>query len=529
MMILSAASAVLCATLAVAQATSSPFVIEEASIFKIQNAFASGALTSAQLVQYYINKASDPKYRALNSILEINPDALALAQAADSVRANCQKQGAYCNLGPLHGIPILLKDNIGTGDKLNTTAASYALLGSKTQDSFIASQLRKSGAIIYGKAAMSEWAGWRSMAPDFNGWNPRGGHVINPYVTDATPCGSSAGSAVATTSNLITVSLGTETDGSIICPSAVNGLVGLKPTVGLTSRTGVVPLSHHQDSVGPIARSVADIAAVMDAIVETDPSDPASKGTQGRKPVSYTLSLIYGTRGLGGARIGVVDNTFDPVGDAFEYDVGQQTISVLTNLGAFVKHVNTSNIDLSFEFENLATDFKMDLNQYLTTITNSPIKNIDDLVQFTQNNPLEQIKTYDQELLLKSQNKTGYSDPVYISGENSRQLAKQQIINLFTQNGLDVLYSAGVSTSFISIAATLGLPIITVPVTTSNLYLTTMFTSAKLSQKAFPIGISLIGLPYSEGKLIQYAYAIEQQTKARFQPGFVSEVGAPYP
>ena len=252
--------------------------LEEATVASLQAEMTAGRLSARRLVEQYLERiaALDRSGPTLRSIIEVNPDALEIAEALDRERA------ASGPRGPLHGIPILLKDNIATADKMGTTAGSLALVGvSVTQDAFVAARLRAAGAILLGKANMSEWANFRSTHSS-SGWSARGGQAVNPYSLDRSPCGSSSGSATAVAANLVAVSLGTETDGSILCPASVNGVVGIKPTVGLTSRAGVIPIAHSQDTVGPFARTVADAAAVLTAIAGADPRDPATGQASGR-------------------------------------------------------------------------------------------------------------------------------------------------------------------------------------------------------------------------------------------------------
>src|SRR5260221_2776448 len=277
-----------------------PFAhLEEATIGELQAAMASGQLTARRLAEMYLERIQtlDKSGPTLNSILEVNPAALEIADALDRER---QARGPR---GPLHGIPLLLKDNLATADRMQTTAGSLALLGSRPpRDAFVVSKLRDAGAVILGKTNLSEWANFRSTASS-SGWSGRGGQGRNPYVLDRTPCGSSSGSAAAIAANLAAASLGTETDGSILCPASTNGVVGIKPTVGLTSRAGVIPISHSQDTVGPFGRSVADAAVLLGAIADPDPRDPASAASAGRAFADYAQFLD--PNGLVGARIGV--------------------------------------------------------------------------------------------------------------------------------------------------------------------------------------------------------------------------------
>ncbi|KAI9206042.1 amidase signature domain-containing protein [Polychytrium aggregatum] len=514
----------LCLALQAQAMPSTGFVLEEATIADIRDAFAAETLTSVQLIQAYIDRASQEPYASLHSIIEINPDAAALAQQADDERAACKQK--CCTLPHLHGIPIILKDNIATNDKLNTTAGSFALLGSKTDDAFVVQQLRRAGAIIFGKANLSQWANFRSNLTNTSGWTSRGGQTMNPYVLNATPCGSSSGSAVAATANLVTVALGTETDGSIICPSSLNGIVGLKPTVGFTSRTGVIPISHHQDSVGPMGRTVADVAAVLDVIVGVDPKDSSSAPGKGKKPKSYLNYLK--ADGLKNANLGVVNAYFDPVGDAYEYATANQSLSALSDLGAQLQNVDPSAMDISFEFPVLLADFKQDIQAYLQTIGNSPMKSLADLIQYNINDPREENNIWGQELFLQAEATNGFSDPAYIQGNQNRTTAINVFTKIFKDGQLDAVVAPGFS-NVVSLAAVCGFPVITVPVGRSDIYLDAYFNALQLPTKEFPVGLAFVGLPYTEDKLIQYAYALEQKLKARAPPKFIQDIGKPYP
>src|SRR5690349_2659267 len=315
-------------------ATGPEMSIEAATIAQLQAAMAGGTLTARRLVELYLERiaALDVNGPALHSVIETNPDALAIADQLDQER---QTGGPR---GPLHGIPILLKDNIDTADRMHTTAGSLALLDSRpARDAFVAERLHAAGAILLGKANMSEWANFRSTHSS-SGWSARGGQAVNPYSLDRSPCGSSSGSASAVAANLVAVSLGTETDGSILCPASVNGVVGIKPTVGLTSRSGVIPIAHSQDTVGPFARTVADAAAVLTAIVGTDPRDPATSQARGA-PVDYAAGL--NADALRGARIGLPREVYfgySPATDA----LAEAAIQTMRALGATI--VDPANI-----------------------------------------------------------------------------------------------------------------------------------------------------------------------------------------
>src|SRR6266700_2871979 len=344
--------------------------LEEATIGELQAAMASGQLTARRLAEMYLERIQtlDKSGPTLNSILEVNPAALEIADALDRER---QARGPR---GPLHGIPLLLKDNLATADRMQTTAGSLALLGSRPpRDAFVVSKLRDAGAVILGKTNLSEWANFRSTASS-SGWSGRGGQGRNPYVLDRTPCGSSSGSAAAIAANLAAASLGTETDGSILCPASLNAVVGIKPTVGLTSRAGIIPIAHSQDTVGPISRTVADAASLLGAITGVDSLDPATQQSDGKFHSDYTQFLDPG--GLRGARIGIAREVYFgycPKADAI---IGT-AIERMRELGAVI--IDPADIPTAKQFSSsdseltvLLFEFKTDLNSYLAGLVNTP-------------------------------------------------------------------------------------------------------------------------------------------------------------
>eukprot|EP00249_Psilotum_nudum_P011276 c23073_g1_i2 orf=670-1992(-) len=364
------------------------FSIDEATVDDIQAAFASRSLTSVKLVSYYLHKI-ETLNSLLHAVIEVNPDCLLLAARADRQR---RKAGGY--IGGLHGIPILLKDNIATLDKLNTTAGSYALLGSKVpRDAGVVTRLRKNGAIILGKANLSEWANFRSSNSS-SGWSARGGQTRNPYVLSATPCGSSSGSAVGVAANLVTVSLGTETDGSILCPASWNSVVGIKPTVGLTSRAGVVPVSHNQDTVGPICRTVADAVAVLDAIVGLDEMDITTTQAVRFIPKEGYKQFLK-LEGLRGKRIGIAENLFVDLGStASDAAVIDDLVLTLRKMGAEIignATIPTMNVIAKSQSEGivLLCDFKQDLNSYLAKLVVSPVRTLAEVIAFNNQHASE--------------------------------------------------------------------------------------------------------------------------------------------
>jgi len=489
--------------------------LEEATIASLQQAMASGTTTSKAIVQGYLAriKALDSK---LNSIVEINPDALAIASELDRER----KLGRL--RGPLHGIPVLIKDNIDTADKMKTTAGSLALLDAPTprRDAFVVAQLRAAGAVILGKTNLSEWANYRSDSSS-SGWSARGGQTRNPYVLDRSPCGSSSGSAVATAANLTAVSIGTETNGSIICPSANTGLVGLKPTLGLVSRSGIIPIAASQDTAGPMTRTVAHAAVMLGALVGFDAEDgvtaQASRGLR-----DYTPHLKID--GLQGKRIGVARNYF---GSVLRVDaVMEEQLKVLRMQGAEL-------IDVRLEMAGageasskvLSFEFKDGLNRYLSQRGGS-VKSLEELIAFNTANADRQMPYFKQEILIAAQNRASLVSREYqLALMQAKTLSQDAIDSLMDKHRLDALVGpsngaawpidlvngdGGSRNSYVatsSPAAIAGYPNITVP----SGFLT-----------ALPLGMSFWGRAFSEPVLIEIAYAYEQATRARRLPRLLS-------
>ncbi|XP_022897727.1 putative amidase C869.01 [Olea europaea var. sylvestris] len=371
--------------------------IREATIWDLQTAFKQNQLTSRQLVQFYLNEIQrlNP---ILKGVIEVNPDALYLADKADLER-KAKAAGSYSGL---HGIPVLLKDNIATKDKLNTTAGSFALLGSVVpQDSGVVMKLRKAGAIILGKASLSEWSAFRSpTAPA--GWSARGGQGKNPYVLSATPCGSSGGSAISVASNMVAVSLGTETDGSIICPSSFNSVVGIKPTVGLTSRAGVIPITPRQDTIGPICRTVSDAAYVLDAIVGFDYNDAEATGKASNYIPSGGYVQFLKADGLKGKRLGIVRDPFFKFSEKLVAQAFQNHLQTFRSNGAVVvDYLEIANIStiltstLSGETTAALAEFRISLNAYLKELVASPVRSLAEVIAFNKKfSDLEMIKDF---------------------------------------------------------------------------------------------------------------------------------------
>lgn len=500
----------------------SAFPFEEATVAGLGALMANGEITSVALTRAYLDRIGEVDRGAsgLRSIIETNPEALKIAASLDAER----KAGR--SLGPLHGLPILVKDNIETGDLLVTSAGSLALAKHHArQDAFIVERLRRAGAVILGKANLSEWANFRSTKSS-SGWSGRGGQCRNPYALDRNPCGSSSGSGAATSANLCVAAIGSETDGSIVCPSSGNGLVGIKPTLGLVSRSGIIPIAHSQDTAGPMARSVADAAAVLSALTGVDPRDNATIPSSLRGAADYTAFLDKG--GLSGARIGIGRKFFGK--DARVDRIMEGVVSAMKDAGA----VMIDDCELSpgqdysdSEFEVLLYEFKADLNAYLATVDRSlGLRNLADVIRFNDESKAKSMPYFGQEIFLKAQEKAGldsreYRDALARNLKASREdgidkaLAKDRLDAILAPTGgpawlIDLVNGdsfSGVSSS--QPPAVAGYPAITVPAG---------FISG------LPVGMTLMGPAWSEASLIKYAYAYEQATKHRKPPTLVPTV-----
>nr|POF18711.1 putative amidase [Quercus suber] len=461
----------------------SQFTITEATIDDIHRAFNENQLTSRQLVDLYLDQiaALNPQLR---SVLEVNPDARNQAEEADREREEAAEKDRKCrSLGELHGIPILLKDSIGTKDKMNTTCGSYALLGSTVaRDAGVVQRLRRAGAVILGKASLNEWYGLRSLEiPD--GWCARGGQAVNPYLKSGGTCGSSSGSAISVAANMVSVSLGTETDGSIICPADHNSVVGIKPTVGLTSRSGVIPISPRQDTIGPICRTVTDAVYVLDAIVGFDPQDnEATKAASVFIPPGGYRQFLN-EDGLKGKRLGVVREPFlDSYNGTSAIPAFERHLNVLRQRGVtIVDNLEIANINVI-----------LDLTQ--------------NIIAFNLNNPvIEKLKEYGQDDLIASENTSGIGEQEIEAIEMMANLSKYGFEKLMKDNNLDAMLTIGSNAS--TVLAIGGYPAITVP--------------AGYESNGMPFGISFGGLKGSEPKLIEISYAFEQATRERRPPTFL--------
>jgi amidase len=498
--------------------TGHEFALDEADVATLQQRMASGALTAHAIVQQYLDRiaAIDKHGPAINAVIELNPDALRIADGLDAER----KAGKL--RGPLHGIPVLIKDNIDTADRMHTTAGSLALAGSIAErDSTVAANLRAAGAVILGKTNLSEWANFRSSRSS-SGWSGRGGLTRNPYALDRSACGSSSGTGAAIAANLAVVGVGTETDGSITCPSSVNGLVGIKPTLGLVSRAGIVPIAHSQDTAGPMARTVADAAVLLAALAGADERDPPS--VDGAKHRSdYAKALDAGA--LRGTRLGVVRKLagFSPDVDAlFEQDIAALKAAGATIIDP-VELPNQGKYDEG-ELLVLQYEFKHDLDAYLAALpaaTNAP-RSLRELLAFDERERAREMPWFDQDLFEKSQARGPLTEKAYrealargksLAGRNGidAALKKHSVDALIAPTGgpawsIDLVngdhFVGGGSTTAPAVA---GYPHVTVPAGFVH---------------ELPIGLSFIGTAWSEGKLIGYAYAFEQATHARRPPQF---------
>src|SRR5499427_537512 len=473
------------------------FNIEDVTIATLQSAMQAGRLTAEALLDLYLQRiqALDWNGPTLRAVQQINPDAHASAQALDEERRNKGPRG------PLHGIPVLLKDNIATADKLETTAGALALVGARPrEDATIARKLRDAGMVILGKASMSEWAYFKST-PSSSGWSARNGQARNPYALDRSPCGSSSGSAIAVAASLVAVAVGTETDGSIICPAGVNGVVGIKPTVGLTSRAGVIPISVTQDTIGPFGRTVADAAAVLGALAGVDARDPATQASAGKWQSDYVKYLDV--NGLRGARIGVPRDGYfgySPKADA----VVNQALDALRSAGAtIVDPVKIPNFDRptlnAAEITVLLYEFKAGVNAYLASVApGAQVRTLDDVIQFNKRNPRENLPFFGQELLERAQAKGDLTEAEYLEARIAPTTTPAWPVDLV--NGDQFRGSSAKS------AALVGYPLVSVPAGVAM---------------GLPVGVTFMGRAWSEPTLIKLAYAFEQATKARRAPQYL--------
>lgn len=509
------------------------FPIEEATIASLQEAMESGRLTSEELVKIYlvriesIDGPGNPSIREqmarrgpnLNSIIELNPDALKIARERDAER----KAGRV--RGPLHGIPIVIKDNIDTADRMMTTAGSVALEGNYAkQDAFIVEKLREAGAVLLGKTNLSEWANFRSTRST-SGWSSRGGQTRNPYVLSRNPCGSSSGSAAAVSANLTTIAIGTETDGSIVCPSSANGIVGVKPTLGLWSRSGIIPIAHSQDTAGPMARTVTDAAILLGALTGRDARDEET--TEGARHSKADYTSFLDPDSMKGKRIGVVREEFgfDPDVDALM----DEAIEVMRKLGAEIVdpvELDTSGEYGASEYTVLLYEFKTDLNIYLAGMpeTVKP-RTLADLIEFNNANAERTMPWFGQEIFELANEKGPLTDAAYTSAlKKNHDLSRREGIDeTIATDNLDAIIAPTLAPAwptdlvngdhyiggYSQPSAVSGYPHITLPLGFVH---------------GLPVGISFFGEAWSEPKLLGIAYAFEQATRARQAPKFLSEL-----
>jgi len=497
--------------------------IEEATIANLQRDMASGALTAASLAAAYLQRieAIDRSGPTLRSVIELNPDAVAIAERLDAER----KAGSV--RGPLHGIPVLIKDNIATHDRMSTTAGSLALDGIiAPRDAFLVGRLRAAGAVILGKTNLSEWANFRSTRSS-SGWSGRGGQCRNPYALDRNPCGSSSGTGAAISANLAAVGVGTETDGSIVCPSNANGLVGLKPTVGLVSRSGIIPISHTQDTAGPMCRTVTDAAILLSAMVGPDPEDTAGRragGPAGGQPVDYTTFLD--PNGLRGARIGVARKRFwgySPEADA----LCEAALGVLREAGAVI--VDPADIPNAGEYDGdewqvLQYEFKADLNAYLRDwAPTAPYRTLAELIAFNERERAREMPYFGQEIFELSEARGPLTDKEYLDAlEKCGRLSRAEGIDqVMDEHRLD------------AIAAPTGSPAWPIDLVNGDHFLGASSTPGAVSgyphvsvpagySFGLPVGLTFLGRAWSEGILLKLAYAYEQAANPRKPPRFLA-------
>ena len=499
-----------------------PFDLDEITMSELQNGMKSGRFTAHSLAEKYLQRIDeiDKRGPGINAVIELNPDALSIADALDRERK------AKGPRGPLHGVPVLIKDNIDTGDRMMTTAGSLALLGSKaSKDSFVAQKLRAAGAMILGKTNLSEWANARS-SHSISGWSGRGGLTRNPYALDRNACGSSSGTGAGISANLAAAGIGTETDGSIVCPSSANGLAGIKPTVGLVSRAGIIPISHTQDGAGPMCRTLRDAAIVLGALTGVDPEDSATAASAGESQTDY--AQYCDPNGLKGARIGVA-RKYMGFSDAVDL-LMEQSFDVMKKQGAIL--IDPANIETHGKFDDsegliLSYEIKADLAAYLARLgPGAPVKTLKDVIEFNDRNRDKEMPYFGQDLLIKAEARGPLTEKAYLDAvAKARQLAgvegvdatmdKYHLDAIVGPTGgpawlIDLLNGDHFGGGSSNAAAVARYPNISV-------------TMGSVS--GLPVGISFFGRAWSEPTLIKIAYSFEQATKAREVPKFLPSIG----
>ena len=496
------------------------FELNEVTIADLQAGMISRKFTARSLTEQYLARIEqiDRRGPAVNSVIELNPDAVAIAEALDKERKG---KGAR---GPMHGIPMLIKDNIDTADRMQTTAGSLALMGAHpSRDSFVAQKLREAGAVILGKTNLSEWANIRS-SHSVSGWSGRGGLTKNPYALNRNPCGSSSGSGAAVAANLCALAVGTETDGSVVCPSSANGIVGIKPTLGMISRAGIIPIAHSQDTAGPMARTVRDAALLLNALTGADPRDNSTAEGAGKVEGDYTRFLD--PNGLRGARIGVARKYFG-FSDSVD-DLMSSVIDEMKRQGAVF--VDPADLESHGKFDDteftvLLYELKADLNAYLASRPDAPVRSLKDIIAFNERNKSEEMPYFAQDIFLKAEAKGPLSSKEYLDAleANHRLSRAEGIDGVMDKFHLDAIMAPTGSPAWLTdlvngdhsgggssnAAAVAGYPDITVPAG---------FIAG------LPVGVSFFGRAWSEPTLLKIAYGFEQATKARKAPRFLPTV-----